>query len=69
MEAIELVEVEYAKSLQPNYKPSLLLREMTPVQYMTWTLRDSIKSADLEMALLIIPFHLVHRLLFLLLLV
>jgi hypothetical protein len=69
MEALELVEVEYARSLQPNYKPSLLLREMPPLQYLAWTLRDSVKSADLEMALLVIPFHLVHRLLFLLLLV
>lgn len=69
MEALELVEVEYARSLQQSYKPSLLLREMAPLQYMAWTLRDSVKSADLEMALIVIPFHLVHRLLFILLLV
>jgi len=70
MEALELVEKEVARSLvSSNYIPSPILRGMSPLQYMCWTLRDSIKSADLEMALLVIPFHLIHRLLFILLLV
>lgn len=68
MEALELVEIEVARSLVPNYHASPILRGMSPLQYMCWTLRDSIKSADLEMALLVIPFHMIHRLLFVLLL-
>ncbi len=70
MEALELVEKEVARSLvSSKYVPSPILRGMSPLQYMCWTLRDSIKSADLEMALLVIPFHLIHQLLFILLLV
>jgi hypothetical protein len=77
MEALQLVEVELARSVFFNkaaagsgsYKPSLLLQGMRPVNYMAWTLREGIKSADLEMALLVIPFHMVHRLLYVLLLV
>lgn len=76
MEALQLVEVELARSVffdkaagSGSYKPSLLLQGMRPVNYMAWTLREGIKSADLEMALLVIPFHMVHRLLYVLLLV
>eukprot|EP00604_Paraphysomonas_vestita_P003932 CAMPEP_0174823890 /NCGR_PEP_ID=MMETSP1107-20130205/28452_1 /TAXON_ID=36770 /ORGANISM="Paraphysomonas vestita, Strain GFlagA" /LENGTH=464 /DNA_ID=CAMNT_0016048301 /DNA_START=1027 /DNA_END=2418 /DNA_ORIENTATION=+ len=60
IEALELVEVEYVKSLKSNYHANIILRGMSPLQYMCWTLRDSIKSADLEMALLVIPFHYIH---------
>lgn len=76
MEALQLVEVELARSAffaktgtGNSYKPSMLLQGMRPVNYMAWTLREGIKSADLEMALLVIPFHMVHRLLHVLLLV
>ena len=73
MEALQLVEVELARSVffarEGSYKPSVLLMGKMPVNYMAWTLREGIKSADLEMALLVIPFHMMHRLMYILLLV
>lgn len=71
MEAMELVEAELVKVDRQGEaeSPSTLLRGMHPLQYMCWTLKVGVKSADLEMALLSLPFHLVPRLLHLLLMV
>lgn len=72
MEAMELVENEIANAQASTggdkHSPSPLLRGMHPLQYLCWTLKVGVKSADLEMALLALPFHLVHKLFYFLLL-
>ena len=71
MEAVELVESELLRLLDSAEDPekgrSQLLRGMHPLQYLLWTLKVGVKSSDLEMALLALPFHLVRKLLYLLL--
>ncbi len=63
IDALDLVEQE----LRDNYKnkrfTNPLLRGMHPLAYMCWTLKESVKSSDLELALLVLPFHLVPQLL------
>lgn len=72
MEAMELVEGEIMKmqsaAAGEKHEPNPLLNGMHPLQYLCWTLKVGVKSADLEMALLSLPFHLVHKLFYFLLL-
>ena len=62
LESIDLVEEELAGSASSGSVSSnpLLLR-MSPLDYLVYVLRN-IKSADLEQALLVLPFHYVVRL-------
>jgi U3 small nucleolar RNA-associated protein 12 len=64
LEAIDLVESELAEAAasgRPNTSTNPLLLRMDPLEYMVYQLKN-IRSADLELALLVLPFHYVMRL-------
>lgn len=65
IEALELVEIELNELRNDlNYKcRNQLLRGMHPLQYMVYTLKEAVKAPDLELALLVLPYHMVPRLL------